>query len=110
MGDHAVAELRELTLDGQERVVNSGRPAYAGGAFAWSPDGDEIAYAGAEGVWRAELDGGTPSLVWRTDGKPTSVSWSSRGELAVTVQTAVPVEGGLHEVLSVHVVDVDTGS
>ena len=102
-------ELRVATLDGQERVVNSGGPAYPGGAFAWSPDGDEIAYAAADGVWVAPLDGGAPSLVWRTDGKPTAVSWSSQGELAVTVQTTAPVEGGLRDNLSVHVVDVATG-
>ena len=108
MPEDAAEELRVSTLDGEERVVNAGRPAYAEGPFAWSPDGDAIAYAGADGVWRAPLDGGAPSLVWRTDGKPTAVSWSSRGELAVTVQTTVPVEGGSRDVLSVHVVDVDT--
>jgi Tol biopolymer transport system component len=75
----------------------------------WSPDGDAIAFAAADGVWTAPLDGSAPSLVWRTDGTPTAVSWSSRGELAVTVLAEVVDEGGLRHVLSVHVVDVDTG-
>ena len=108
--DDAVAELRVSTLDGQERVINPGRPAYPEGPFAWSPDGDAIAYAGADGVWAAALDDGAPSLVWRTDGTPTAVSWSSRGELAVTVRTSVAVEGGFRDVLSLHVVDLDTGT
>ena len=108
--DDAVAELRVSTLNGQERVINSGRPAHPEGPFAWSPDGDTIAYVGADGVWAAALDGGAPFLVWRTDGTPTAVSWSSRGDLAVTVRTPVAVEGGYRDALSLHVVDVDTGT
>ena len=103
-----LAELRVVTLDGDERVVDSGRPAHPG-PFAWSPDGDAIAYAAADGVWAAPLDGSAPSLVWRTEGTPTAVSWSSRGELAVTVLTMVAVEGGSQDVFSVHIVDVDGG-
>jgi Tol biopolymer transport system component len=99
-----VAELRVSTLDGQETVLDSETDRGIDGRFAWSPNGDAIAYASGDGVWSAPLDGSAPSLVWRPRLQPMSVSWSARGELAVTVGT-VPKIGG-----SVHVVDVDTGA
>jgi Tol biopolymer transport system component len=103
-------ELRVSTLDGQERVLDSITPSFVDGPFAWSPDGDAIAYTTTDGVWVGSLDGSAPTLVWRTDGRPVSVSWSPRGELAVTVLTEVAESGGTRDVRTVHVVDVDTGS
>ena len=100
-----VAELRVLTLDGQERTVNSEMTADEGSSFAWSPAGDAIAYIRDDGVWAATLDGRAPSLVWRPDGSPRGVSWSTRGELAVTVEPP-----GSHEGFEVHIVDVDAGT
>ena len=106
-------ELRVSTLDGQERVIASITPSRNGAdmPFAWKPEGDAIAYTTTDGVWSGPLDGSAPSLVWRTDGRPISVSWSPRGELAITVSNEQAVEGGgSRDVRSVHVVDVDTGS
>jgi Tol biopolymer transport system component len=106
------AELRVSTLDGQELVVASVRlDGYSQGAvpFAWSPDGNAIAYAAPDGVWRRPLDGSAPSLVWNPEGIPISVSWSSRGEMAVTVRTSIAEGAGMRDVLSVHVVDAAAG-
>jgi Tol biopolymer transport system component len=107
-------KLRVSTLDGQERVLDSITPStssFVEGPFAWSPNGDAIAYTTSDGVWVGSLDGSAPTLVRRTDGRPVSVSWSPGGELAVTVLTELALEGGgIRDVRTVHVVDVDTGS
>ncbi len=104
-------ELRVSTLDGQERVLDSITPNFVDGPFAWSPDGDAIAYTTSDGVWKGSLDGSAPTLVRRTDGRPVSVSWSPGDELAVTVLTELALEGGgIRDVRTVHVIDVDTGS
>ena len=50
-----------------------------------------------------------PSFGARTASRPPFRGRRS-GELAVTVRTPVAVEGGYRDALSVHVVDVDTGS
>ena len=95
------AELRVSTLDGQERVVSSGRPADPEGPFAWSPDGDAIAYRGSRrglgcpAGWRRAVARVAPG---RRTTRP-SVSWSSQGELAVTVQTDVPSRAADSDVL-----------
>lgn len=100
------AELRVVSLDGQERVVNPGWLADSLSPFAWSAAGTAIAYARDDGVWAADLDGRAPVLLWRPDGTPSAVSWSSRGELAVTVVTEVPADGGFRRESSVHIVEV----
>lgn len=100
-----VAELRVATLDGQEQVVNAGRAADARSTFAWSPTGDAIAYVRDDGVWAASMDGRAPSRVWETDRMLTGVSWSARGELAVTVEAQDPRAG-----LEVHIVDADAAT
>lgn len=84
-----LAELRVTTLEGHERTLTVGRPARGSAPFAWSPEGDAIAYVNDDGVWAAHLDGTPPSLLWRTDGVPIGVAWSSSGDLAVTVRTEV---------------------
>ena len=104
-------ELRVVKLDGTERVlVRTGPPQVPD--FAWSPDGDAIAYTTQDAVWSAPSGGGAPKLLWRgtatpdpspygmpLPGAPTSLSWSSTGEFAVSVFPDRVV----------HVVDPDTG-
>jgi Tol biopolymer transport system component len=109
-GSSDVAELRVVDLDGRDQVLNAAQLADREAPFAWSPEGDAIAYVRSDGVWTATLDRRRPSRVWQPDGTPTAVSWSSQGELAVTVRTEVPVEGGTREDLEVHVVDPATGA
>ena len=127
------AELRVSSLGGRESVLTSNVGGDVHRApFAWAPDRDAIAYVHerlvrdgraipltADGVSIAALGGRAPIFIWRPDnvgtfaepdGRPTSVSWSSRGELAVTVVTDVAGDGGRREVSTLHVVDVDTGS
>ncbi|HEU5084532.1 MAG TPA: hypothetical protein VFU14_14405 [Acidimicrobiales bacterium] len=97
-----LAELRVTTLDGQERELTVGRPARGSAPFAWSAEGDEIAYVNDDGVWAAHLDGTPPSLLWRPAELPMGVAWSSSGDLAVTMWThAVHVlrAGGSTEVV-----------
>jgi Tol biopolymer transport system component len=94
--DWSTPELRVVTLDGKERLLTL-LPPYAY-AFAWSPDGEAVAYLTEDAVWIAPLDGGGPELFWRStptpDGDPqgiplprapTSLSWLSTGEIAVVV-------------------------
>ena len=100
-----VFELRVVTLDGQEETVTQYMAA-----FAWSPSGEAIAFLKDGGVWLATLDGRAPSLHWQPDGSPAAVSWSARGELAVTLRTEIPVAGGSRDEYVVHVVDTDGGS
>ena len=104
------AELRVVTLDGQERVVDAMSVSDVRSPFAWSPSGDALAYLRDADLWTATLDGRTPTLLWQPGGFPTAVSWSSRGELAVTVVSTTPVPGGSREDRVVHVVRADGGS
>lgn len=116
-------ELHVLSLDGEDRMVAS-LPAGARAnrvplGFAWSPDGDAIAYTTAEGVRVAPLDGTAPELVWRPDidrskdvigdHGPMAVAWSPNDELAVTVRTGHAVGVGWMEDHTVHVVDLRSG-
>jgi len=104
-------ELRVVKLDGTERVlVRIGPPRVPD--FAWSRDGDAIAYTTQDAVWSAPSGGGAPKPLWRgtatpdpcpygmpLPGAPTSLSWLSTGHFAVSV-----LPDGV-----VHVVDPDSG-
>jgi Tol biopolymer transport system component len=122
------AEVHAVSLDGEDRVITSfdTPPWQVEPAFAWSPGGDEVAYATVEGVWRVPLGGGTPGLVWRAPAgdrtqvqaidydRPISLAWSSRDELAFSVRGFVPTEpdnplSGGNEKYTVVVADADSG-
>ncbi|HSV39352.1 MAG TPA: hypothetical protein VLI04_11390 [Nocardioidaceae bacterium] len=130
--DPLTAEVHAVTLDGKDSVlVAFDRMSWNLPTFAWSPDSDEVAYTTtdatspyAPSVWRARLDG-VPELVWRTpeghlgpqgesrDG-PISLTWSSRDELAFTLDTFLPTEpnnpmSGGSEQLTVMVIDPRSG-
>jgi dipeptidyl aminopeptidase/acylaminoacyl peptidase len=122
------------TLRGQDSVLARTTPHHFYGTFGWSPDGRAIAYTAPGGAWVARLDGGAPSLVLGVDETPihpdfpqgpprqvaSTASWSSRGELAVTVKTTTFKDGTRFkdgsftwtsdEQTSVHVVDPATGA
>ena len=105
------AELRVVALDGRERVVGEVKVGDYRSPFAWSPSGEEIALLRDDGgVWRQTLDGRPPTLLWQPDQFPVAVSWSSRGELAVTVVGETAVAGGSREEHVVHIVQADGGS
>ena len=105
------AELRVVALDGRERVVGAVVVGDNRSPFAWSPSGAEIALLRDDGgVWKATLDGRAPTLLWQPDQFPVAVSWSSRGELAVTVITSTAVRGGSREEHVVHIVHADGGT
>ena len=86
-------QVRAVSVDGDDRVIAAfgvevGHPP----AFAWSPDGEEVAYTTEGGVWRAR-PGGTAELLWRPVGGPaqevpTALAWSRRGELAFTASSS----------------------
>lgn len=96
------AEMRAVSLAGEDRVVASfGAQTWHQPAFAWSPDGKEVAYTTETGVWRAR-PGGRAELLWRPAAgdpsqelpmaydRPTSLAWSRRGEIAFTVYASEP--------------------
>jgi Tol biopolymer transport system component len=98
------AEVRAVTLDGEDRVVASfAAQTWHEPAFAWSPDGKEVAYTTESGVWRTRR-GGEAERLWRPAAgdpsqelpmgfdRPTSLAWSRRGEIAFTVYTSEPDE------------------
>jgi hypothetical protein len=121
------AEVHAVTLGGRDRTL----AAFDVGVweyprFAWSPDGHEVAYTTADGVWRAPLHGGARELVWRSPrgnlglkqpmdyDRPVSVAWSSRDELAFSVRRFIPTEphnpmSGGNERCTVVVVDAGSG-
>lgn len=104
------ADVRVATLDGQETILNPGRLANVGATFGWSANSDAIAFASENAIFRAPLDGSASTLMWRSDGTPTAVAWSAHGELAITVLTSIPTDGGgSQDVLSIHLVDPATG-
>ena len=98
------AEVHAVTLDGHDRVVASFEAqTWHEPAFAWSPDGKEVAYTTERGIWRARL-GGEAEHLWRPAAgdpsqelpmvydRPTSLAWSRRGEIAFTVYASEPAE------------------
>lgn len=126
--DSLTAEVHAVTPGGEDRVLTSfDTPVWhAEPDFAWSPDGDEVAYTAQDGVWRAPLDGSGPELVWRSpegeptqqmpmdDDRPISLAWSSRDELAFSVRGFEPTEpnnpmSGGWETYTLMVVDPRSG-
>ncbi|HWJ81184.1 MAG TPA: hypothetical protein VNS55_03015 [Nocardioides sp.] len=102
--DSTTSGLHVVTLDGKERTLAVGRAQEPVGRaqepqFAWSPDGDAVAYLTEDSVWIAPLEGGEPEFLWRstptpgfkdgglyaTPGAPRSLWWLRSGELAVEV-------------------------
>lgn len=121
--DWSTPELRVVALDGKARLLAVLPPYVA--HFAWSPDGDAVAYLTEDAVWIAPLDGGEPELFWRSTptpdtepqgiplpSAPSSLEWLSSGELAVGILSDRVSDGwpyvpeGPGEL---HVIDVRTG-
>jgi len=77
--------------------------------YAWSPDGDRIAYVGSRGsLWIVRRNGGSPRLlVGRSRLRSFALSWSPDGTaLAVAARTAGdPIRGWAH----LYVVPTDRG-
>jgi Tol biopolymer transport system component len=103
--DRVTAEVHAVTLDGRDRRLAAfDIPVWDFPQFAWSSDGDELAYTTADGVWRAQLHGGARKLVWRSPrgnvgvkqpmdyDRPVSVAWSSRDDIAFSVRRFIPTE------------------
>lgn len=102
------AEIHAVTRAGADHLLASFPTVvwHAEPDFAWSPDGDAVAYTTVDGVWLAPLGGGAPQLVWRAPAgdpgrmmaldydRPISLAWSPRGELAFTVRGFEPTEPG----------------
>lgn len=126
--DTLTAEIHGVTRDGADRVLASfpTRVWHAEPDFAWSPDGDAVAYTTVEGVWRVSLGDGAPELVWRAPGgdptqmqaldydRPISLAWSRGGDLAFTVRGFEPTEpdnpmSGGRETRTVVVIDPGSG-
>ncbi len=125
--DPVTAEVHAVTLGGRDRTLAAfDVGVWESPQFAWSPDGHEVAYATADGVWRAPLHGGARELVWRSPrgnlglkqpmdyDRPVSVAWSSRDELAFSVRRFIPTEphnpmSGGYERCTVVVVDAGSG-
>ena len=121
------AEVHAVTLGGRDRTLAAfDVGVWESPRFAWSPDGHEVAYTTADGVWRAPLHGGARELVWRSPrgnlglkqpmdyDRPVSVAWSSRDELAFSVRRFIPTEphnpmSGGKERCTVMVVDAGSG-
>jgi hypothetical protein len=49
--------------------------------MAWSPDGQQVAVADDESIWRLPLDDGRPATVVATPDRARCVDWSSEGDL-----------------------------
>jgi Tol biopolymer transport system component len=128
VSDSLTAEVHAVSSDGKDRVLTSfdTPPWQAQPDFAWSPDGEEVAYTTVDGVWRARLDGDAPKLVWRAPGgdhtqvqaidydRPISLAWSSQDELAFTVRGFNPTDpndpmSGGSETWTVHVINARSG-
>ena len=111
-GPHEERALRVVELDGSERVLVRLGVGATPPDFAWSPEGNTIAYTTQDAVWSAPVGGGAPELLWRGTatpdpsryglplrGAPIAMALSSTGRLAVSVFP----DG------EVHVVDPATG-
>lgn len=126
-------ELYVSDLKGEERLLSSEgsgscTPFPCGAlvqpyGFAWSPDGDTVAYTSYEGVWRAAVDGSGADLVWQVpetdppsgvggfdNDRPIALSWSVRDELAVTIRSFTALdESSTREDHTLYVLNVDSG-
>lgn len=96
-GPDGLPGVQVIELDGTERPLSTQEGS---GTFAWSPDGEAIAYTTFDSVWVAPLDGGEERRLWqgRTSGRsgvgpwpghPVQLAWLATGELAVSAQTDV---------------------
>ena len=124
MDDLMRAEVRTLAIDGTKSVlVRIDTRTWAGTpAFAWSPDGTEVAYTRANEVWRVALRSGSePRLVWRAPpgdpgdypvswDRPVALSWTVPNEIAITVHTETGLPGGgATDGLEIHAVAAGSG-
>ena len=98
-------ERREIYVMQRDSVGRWGhirRVTRSGGRWpAWSPDGSEIAYINAKGIWRTPQSGGIPVLVTATAAQ--HVRWSEDGREIYFVSNAndstagfwsIPARGG----------------
>ena len=59
-------------------------------AFAWSPDGLEIAFIDRKALWRISAEGGAPSRFADFDGyRWTDLEWSDDGRIAYGVDEGI---------------------
>jgi Tol biopolymer transport system component len=102
-GDTSLGTVSE---DGRQRVIAEG----VGDDFAWSPEGDRVAYSGESSVlYVARGDGAEPrafSLEAVASDSPSSIRWSPDGEKIAFCVGAPDSE----RVQDVYVLDVDDGA
>lgn len=122
-GETVDAEIREVTIGGPDRLVQSfTNTPWRDPVLAWSPDGTTLAYSTPEGLWRQDVDGGGSTQLWAAPQVETgtdpmsrdsvsSVSWSVENEIAFSVRRMVPSGSSMWSHTStLYMVEADGGA